>query len=262
MFSMKRVLERMVLLLAALSLVGAAAEDPGAGVSHAGGPTGPGAFTARSAAPASGKAAVDPHDAPALRKECEYGIALALAGKVALAESTFMSLLSHAPGDPRALTNLGNLSFLRGDPEVALAFYDQAVLGDSTDAGIRLNRAIAYLGLGQAERAQAEAAKGREMAGGSQAAQKLVGIRYTGDYPKGSELSPRVQMPGRARESGRKAMVSKEEIRALLGTGDDRASKTDRGVPAGRENVARGTGEAGTKASDEGNAATLLYWKR
>src|SRR6266481_7519779 len=68
--------------------------------------------------------AISPPDSSRLRAECEYGIALALAGADARAESAFVSLLSHVPGDARALNNLGNTHLLRGDLDVALAFYE------------------------------------------------------------------------------------------------------------------------------------------
>src|SRR5439155_1382297 len=64
--------------------------------------------------------AANPPDANLLRAECEYGIALALAGADASAESAFVSLLSHAPGDARALNNLGNTHLLRGASHVAI----------------------------------------------------------------------------------------------------------------------------------------------
>jgi hypothetical protein len=160
--------------------------------------------------------------------------------------------------------------FLRGDLEVALAFYDWAVRSDSADAGIRLNRAITYMALGKEERAEAEAAEGRKMAGGSKAAQALVGIRYTGEQPKASELSAQIQVGASPIKGNRRTRLSKDEVRALLGAGaaagDQSAAKDG---PAGTEKQKPGNvkpaGAAsgtGTKASDEGNAATLLYWKR
>src|SRR5262245_58227659 len=62
-------------------------------------------FTSGSAAPRDSLSTKrDP-----LGEECEYGITLALSGKSTAAESVFTSLLSHAPGDARALANLGNV---------------------------------------------------------------------------------------------------------------------------------------------------------
>ena len=54
-----------------------------------------------------------------LAAECEYGITLAMGGKLERAEEVFTSLLGHSPGDARALNNLGNLYVLRSGLEVA-----------------------------------------------------------------------------------------------------------------------------------------------
>src|SRR5439155_1897753 len=112
----------------------------------------------------------------ALRAECDYGVMLGLEGKGAAAESVFTSLLSHSPGDSRALTNLGNLHLLRGDRDVALAFYDLAAAADSADAGIRLDRAVALYLMSQDTLARAAAAEAVAMAGGSKPATPPPGL--------------------------------------------------------------------------------------
>jgi tetratricopeptide (TPR) repeat protein len=197
-------------------------------------------------------AGVDPQ---ALRAECEYGITLAMMGHGARAESVFVSLLSHAPGDPRA--NLGNVHVMRGELEVALGFYDWALRRDSTDAGIRLNRATALLLMGEEERAREEATIGVRQAGGARAAATLLGLR-----PEG----PAAATVGKAAE---KAFVSKEEIRALL-------NAAAAGVPADSSRGAgRGGGSTGgerkkpptwrsggARAGAESEVAAILYWKR
>ena len=90
-----------------------------------------------------------------LEAECDYGITLALSGNPARAESVFVSLLSHSPGDARALTNLGNLELMQGEPDVALVFYGRAAQIDTADAGIILNRAVALMILGDEDLAGA-----------------------------------------------------------------------------------------------------------
>src|SRR5262245_42347699 len=102
----------------------------------------------------------------ARRDTCELGITLALLGRTAAAESVFVSMLSRAPRDPRALTNLGNLALLRGDADLALSFYGQAQEADTVDAGITLNEANALMILGDEDAASALAAEGVRQAGG------------------------------------------------------------------------------------------------
>ena len=76
-------------------------------------------------------------DDDARQRECELGITLALAGRAAAAESVFTSLLSHSPRDARALTNLGNLALLRGEPRLGLAFYAGRDSGTAPTPGSR-----------------------------------------------------------------------------------------------------------------------------
>src|SRR5437867_8312464 len=110
-----------------------------------------------------------------LQAICEYGIISALNRDLGRADSMFVWILSLSPGDPRALTNLGNLALLRGEPDLALAFYGRAALADTSDAGIVLNAATASMLLGDEEAASARAAEGTRMAGGIREAASLLG---------------------------------------------------------------------------------------
>jgi tetratricopeptide (TPR) repeat protein len=195
------------------------------------------------------RAADDSH-----RIECELGVALSLDGESSRAESVFISLLSHSPGDARALTNLGNLRLLRGEAGVALSFYDQARAADSTDAGIVLNEATALLVLGDEESAQERARLGIRMAGGALGAASLLGLRYEGpetEAVKGAE----------------KTYLSKEEVLALLraATGRVPADSTRVATPPGAAQAKKRAPQwrsAGPRAGEGEASATLVYWKR
>jgi tetratricopeptide (TPR) repeat protein len=189
----------------------------------------------------------------------DLGVALALSGEAARAESVFVSMLSHTRGDSRALNNLGNLRLLRGDLGVALAFYDRALKADSTDAGIHLNRATTLMLMGDDARARLAAAEGVRLAGGVNAAQEMLGIS-----PDPAERAGTTEQ----RAADQRAFVNRGEIRALLqsaaaavprdttragGTGAG-AATTRRRAPTWRS--------AGPRASDQSDAANILYWKR
>jgi tetratricopeptide (TPR) repeat protein len=199
--------------------------------------------------------AVSAHAAEAPKSsQTEYGVTLAMAGEAARAESVFVSLLSHSRGDARALNNLGNLRLLKGEIGVALAFYDRALRGDSTDAGIHLNRATALMLMGDEPRAQEAAATGVRLAGGVDQAGELLGLKS--DNPKEA---------GKAAE---KTVVSKGEIQALLHSAAA-AVPTDTSHAAGKAGAAGAAGKkaptwrsAGPRASDGSEAAVVLYWKR
>jgi tetratricopeptide (TPR) repeat protein len=195
-------------------------------------------------------------DRDSLRAECDYGITLALIGEWAHAESVFVSLLSHAPSDPRALTNLGNVNLLRGDPQAALAFYDAAVRRDTADAGIRLNRATAMMLMGDQDRALPEAAEGVRRAGGERAAAALLGLGTGGPPPpEGKGAAP--------------AQVTRDEVRALLAAAVGRVPADTVGAGPAKARAAE-TGRkkppswrsAGPRGAAESEATTVLYWKR
>jgi len=193
------------------------------------------------------------------RDACDYGIAAAFHGDVALAESVFVLLLARSPGDSRALTNLGNLCLMRGEPDVAMAFYERAAAADTADAGIVLDQAMALLLLGEDEAASARAAAGTERAGGVREAARLLGL------PTG----PMEEAP----KAAAKTRVSQEEILSLLRSAatavpEDslRAAQDSTRVPDTKTRDARARKvpvwrAAGARAGDEDVAATI-YWKR
>ncbi len=207
---------------------------------------------AAAAAPPSGPSAPPP-DSDRLRAECEYGIALALAGTEARAESVFVSLLSHAPGDARALNNLGNTHLLRGDLDVALAFYQRASEADSSDAGIVLNGATTLMLRGDEEEAQTLAAEGVRRAGGLRQAALLLGLKApesSGDRPK----------------AGDRAYVRKDEVLALLRAAAARVpADSTRAKPSGAPARARKRPtwrSAGARGAEGTDVSVVVYWKQ
>ena len=74
----------------------------------------------------------------------QLGIIYAQNGQVDEARKEFVKLLEEPTGRAAALTNLGNLSMLDGDGEVAVENYTQAAALDTADGGILLNLGLAY----------------------------------------------------------------------------------------------------------------------
>jgi hypothetical protein len=190
-----------------------------------------------------------------LARTCEYGIALALSGQDAAAESVFVALLSRSPGDPRALNNLGNLHLWRGDPEVALSFYARAEVADTTDAGIALNEATALMIAGEDEAARERADSGVQMAGGPEEAARLLGLRYSGP-DDGVRASDRTQ-------------VSRDEVLALLravARAVPRDSSRADAVPASdtkpKKKPIPAWRPAGGRGAADTDVAAVVYWKR
>ena len=188
-------------------------------------------------------------------RECELGIIEALSGQSAKAESIFISALSHAPGSPAALTNLGNLNLLRGDAEVALGFYERALAHDTSDAGIVLDQATALLVLGDEDAAQERAHLGVEMAGGMLHAAALLGLRAPA-------------REGRATRGAEASYLSKEEVLSMLRAAAGRVP-ADSSRAAGRSNRLDAPGRripqwrpAGPRSTDVGVQPMLVYWKR
>jgi tetratricopeptide (TPR) repeat protein len=196
--------------------------------------------------------------APAMTQEtgggrCELGVALALSGNTAEAESVFVSVLSVEPEGARALANLGNLYLMKNELDVALAFYDMAFKADPNDAGILLNRAIALMLMGEEDLAQEQAKEGVEMAGGLKAASWMLGLRWT---DAGQDVSKRAE----------KAYVSKEEIGALLEEAlksvpaDSAMADSTAAVP--KEKTRLSWRSAGARAAGATQVGQVLYWKR
>lgn len=194
-------------------------------------------------------------DTAAASRRCEYGIARALGGDLAAAENAFVAVLSAAPGDARALNNLGNLRVASGDLDVALAFYDRALERRPDAAGIVLNRATTLMMMGEIEAAEAEAARGVKLAGGEDRAAALLGL-------------PAHRAP--AERAGDKPFVSTQEIRALLDAATKRvpgdsmqsgaAADSTKAAPARKP--ARTWRSAGPRAGDTGDIVSVLYWMK
>jgi Flp pilus assembly protein TadD len=205
----------------------------------------------------SGRASADDPPQDPLARTCELGITLALSGSDAAAESVFVTLLSRAPRDARALNNLGNLHLWRGDADLALAFYARAGEADSADAGIVLNEATALMIAGEDDAARGRANEGVRRAGGPDEAARLLGLHFAKADANESRGSDRVQ-------------VSRDEVLALL-----RAAT--RAVPADSTNAAaagaRGAGakprkpvpawrSAGARGASDTDVSAVVYWKR
>lgn len=192
-------------------------------------------------------------------EKCEFGITLALEGQLAASESVFVSLLSDLPADARALNNLGNISCLRGDLDVALVFYERSLEADSTDPGVQLNRATALMLNGDEERAKREAGRAIRMAGGVKQLAALTGIG-----PGEGEAD----QPTKASD---KVFVDKQEVRDLLRGAmvpvkpqAATADSTTGGVvpPEASKKRSRLWKSAAPRASDASQASQVLYWKR
>ena len=191
-----------------------------------------------------------------LARTCELGITYALSREEAAAESVFVSLLSRSPGDPRALNNLGNLRLLRGDVDLALAFYARAGEADSTDAGILLNESVALMIGGDENVARERAAEGARRAGGPDEAARLLGLRYAASEDGN---------PG----AGDPAQVSRDEVLALLRAATQavpvESTHTAHTAAAGKTGAQkpipawRSAGARGAEGSDVG---AVIYWKR
>jgi Flp pilus assembly protein TadD len=201
---------------------------------------------------ASAQEAEDPLD-----RECEYGVTMALAGETGKAEEAFASMLSHAPGDARALNNLGNLHLMQGDFEVASVFYDQALEADAEDPGIRLNRAILLMLEGDEEEARREIAVAREQAGGEAEAAALLGLGTVEE--------------GKGAEAEGKAGLSKDEISNWLTEAMEQVPDSSATPDTTQANAAQGqTRKSGTlraggsrgSAAGVADAKSVLYWKQ
>lgn len=204
-------------------------------------------------------------------KRCEYGITLALKGDVVRAESAFVAMLSAPTADARAFNNIGNVHFLRGEFDLALAFYDRAARADTIDAGVELNRATTFMMLGDELRSRITAAKGIRLAGGEAAAARLLGLKV-------EETKP---MAALAAEG---AWISKDEVRGLLAFAaksvppestravSAESPKSDKsGAASKRTAGSKGQAarrktatlrSAGPRGAEGTDAAAVLYWKR
>jgi Flp pilus assembly protein TadD len=189
----------------------------------------------------------------------EYGVTLAMRGDVARAESVFVSVLSVSPKDPSALNNLGNLHLIKGEPAVALAFYNRAMVFDTTDAGIRLNRSLAMMLTGDNEEARAEAKRAVRMAGGVDLAAALLALKTKHE-------------PSKEAKASTQTYLSKSEVMALLESAvsgvpadTSRAAQSDSARAASKTATAakvKAWRSAGLRAEDMNEVTTSVYWKK
>jgi Flp pilus assembly protein TadD len=80
------------------------------------------------------------------------GMCYAMAGKLDKAERSYVSSLEIQSDNAAALTGLGNLALLRGDPDRAREFYLQALRGNMLLLEPRYNLVFAYQDMGHFEK--------------------------------------------------------------------------------------------------------------
>jgi len=205
-------------------------------------------------------AAADASDAADLNLRVQYGVALALAGRTEEAQTTFLSVLTDVPEHAGALNNIGNLHLMRGEASVALAFYGKAAEADPVDAGIALNRAVAFMIVGDAVKAEGEAANALRMAGGMEEARTLLGM-------------PNKDAADEREKAADVAVLTQEEIQALLDAAaasvpvDTTAALGDSALAdstAAQAGPAQPTvwRSAGLRAHDLSELVTTLYWNQ
>ena len=199
-----------------------------------------------------------------------YGITLALKGQAARAESAFVALLSSPTADARAFNNLGNIHFLRGEFDVALAFYDRAARADSLDAGVQLNRAAGFMMKGDEYHSREAATEGVRLAGGEAAAARLLGLKADDAKPKplAAEGAWLTKDEVRAMINSARKSVPAESTRTQATRGPAQgagsgASPASTKATAGKPKRARGAWtSAGPRGADGADAAMVLYWMR
>lgn len=64
-------------------------------------------------------------------------------GRIADAEKSYQAILGRDPGNPEALTHLGNVAFQQGDPERALRNYEEALRRDPSYAHALWDKGLA-----------------------------------------------------------------------------------------------------------------------
>jgi hypothetical protein len=185
---------------------------------------------------------------------CDMGVRLALDGRTAAAESTFMALLSRSPRDPRALNNLGNLAMWRNDAVLASACYRAAADADTSDAGIVLNAANALLAAGEESDALHLAEAGVRQAGGVDRAAGLLGL-----------AAPRVDEP--STPAGDRTRLSQEQVLQLLKSARrsipmDSTVRAVSPADSARTHRAPNWRPAGVRSSDATETSPVVYWKR
>jgi Flp pilus assembly protein TadD len=200
-------------------------------------------------------AAADAGSAADLDGACKYGVWLAQHGRIAEAETVFVSLYARAPQDARILNNLGKVYLLLGERRTALAFYRKAESADSADANIVFNRAKTMYLMGDDSLAVVAAHEAVARAGGGERARSTLGLAAdtTG---KAADMSSIVRFAVKRGTRGR-AQVSVQELNALATQAA--APRKPAGVPAAPDT---GSGGAVAMGSDPKNPATALAWKQ
>lgn len=190
----------------------------------------------------------------------EYGVTLALAGRLDEAETAFLSQLSLVPQHAGALNNIGNLYFLRQDVPVARVFYERAAGIDSLDPGILVNRSLVHLALGEEPVAAELASRAIALAGGLPALEALMAM------PSDSSAAP----ASRAAEG---STLSSASVRDLLRNASRQvpAVAGPAGGTAAADSAKAGDRtrrrpdawrSAGPRAAESGSTPTVLYWKQ
>jgi tetratricopeptide (TPR) repeat protein len=189
--------------------------------------------------------------------ECEYGVTLALQGDLTKAETAFVSLLSHSPGDARALNNLGNLALFRGQVTTALEFFKRAGDADSTDPGILMNQATALLLIGDDSAAVETAQLGVGLAGGPDRAASFLGLKLdNGVTDEGVKGSKRTELSAEEIVSLLKTAVEKVPVDTLVTAVSPPPSGT-----VGKPSQKPTWRSAGPRAGLPGQVIAV-YWKR
>jgi tetratricopeptide (TPR) repeat protein len=205
------------------------------------------------------------HASPDANRYCECGSTLALADRLAEAESVFVSLLELEPSSPCALNNLGNLRLLAEDAESARMFYTRAMQSDLRNPGILLNLATVEFVLGDDLLAQDFAGRAVDMAGGAAEALRLIGVRMTPgtrDSLRGAELTSGFAGPWT--RVGHEGDRSRQSVRSRLALGVIRFASVRSNQDSLRSERDRQLSASLAKSSTVGApvVALALYWHR
>jgi tetratricopeptide (TPR) repeat protein len=172
----------------------------------------------------------------------QLGIIYAQNGMHDEAKQEFMKLLEVPQGRSAALTNLGNLSFLNGEVQVALESYQQAAALDSQDPGILLNQGLALKMLGETEEAEKIFTAAVEMAGGVDKAAYLLGLHTADDTGR-----------------GKVSKMTADEMRAMLVKADTTSLKS--AEKTAKQDKPQVTTRPGGARAAEAVGEMNLYWK-
>jgi hypothetical protein len=141
------------------------------------------------------------------------------------------------------------VALLRGDAQLALAYYDRAARIDSLDPGIGLDRALALESAGQDSAAQAHLADAVGRAGGPEEAGALLGMR--------PETANQATEPERAAAG---AGLTRQEVWAKLRDSVRRVPDDSSRATTSKPRTKDSSRFAGPRAADA--QGPVLYWKR